>query len=66
MIDKSPWFIRLREDFPWWKQLIWILLGEKQVGQGTGVKVTGFHFRGLTLVWKIESEDEYWSYPWRE
>jgi len=62
-LKNAHWFFKLREEFPKWKLIVWLLLGRKQVGEKDGVTVVGYKFRHTTLVWRIDSEDQFWRYP---
>lgn len=55
-VARNQWFQRLPEEMPRWKRLVWRALGKKRVGTDSGYRVTGYEFRGVTLIWEIKNE----------
>lgn len=48
--------MRLANEWPWWKPIIWMILGEKKVATVDGITVTAYYFRGVTYVHEVEGE----------
>lgn len=51
---KEPWFYRTRDDFPVWKQWVWIIFGTRHENKANGYFIRAYWFRGVYYVTKCE------------
>ncbi len=58
VIEPNYFKMRLPDDFPLWKRIIWRTFGKKDFGVSQGWYVEGYWFRGICLVTKFQAQVE--------
>lgn len=52
------WFIKLKDEMPLWKRIVWKLFGRFNYGYKDGYYVEAYKFRNIYLVTKFEVEND--------
>jgi hypothetical protein len=56
VIEPNYFKMRLKDDFPLWKRIVWRTFGTKSFGSAQGYYVEGYWLRGTCLITKFIRE----------